>query len=91
MTKYPTSHKVFYVDNPNNYQRTKMNNNFYPTQLDFLEGKISPTWIQAEKMKILEEQQNKLRKSLFKRWDLQEKKIESLEKSLEELTQLIKK
>jgi len=47
-------------------------------QMDLFEGKLFPEFIHAEKIRALEEQQNNLRRGLFKRWNEQEKKIESL-------------
>ena len=43
-------------------------------QLDLSEGKLFPEFIQAEKIRLLEEKQETLRRGLFRRWNEQEKK-----------------
>lgn len=58
-------------------------------QMDLFEGKLFPEFIQAEKIRALEQQQNTLRRGLFKRWNEQEKKIQSLSESLEKLVKLL--
>jgi hypothetical protein len=43
-------------------------------QMDLFEGKLFPEFIQAEKIRVLEQQQDTLRRGLFKRLKEQEKK-----------------
>jgi hypothetical protein len=47
-------------------------------QLDLFEGQLFPEFVNSEKIRLLEESQNNLRRGLFKRWSEQEKKIDTL-------------
>jgi len=60
-------------------------------QMDLFEGKLFPEFIHAEKIRVLEEKQENLRRGLFKRWNDQEKKINTLTESLEKLVKLLEK
>lgn len=60
-------------------------------QLDLFEGKISLEVIHGEKIRLLEEKQEKLRKGLFRRWNDQEEKIKEFSKTLSQLLVLLEK
>ena len=47
-------------------------------QLDLFDGFISAEFVHGEKIRRLEEQQNNLRKGIFRRWKEQEDKIQTL-------------
>lgn len=60
-------------------------------QLDLFDGKLFPEFIYAEKIRDIEENQTKLRKSLFGRWSEQEKKINTLTDQVGELLDILSK
>ena len=60
-------------------------------QLDLFDGFISAEFVQGEKIRKLEEQQNNLRKGIFRRWKEQEGKIQSLSESLSQVLHLLEK
>ncbi len=60
-------------------------------QLDMFEGKLFPEFKQSEKIRILEEKQETLRRGLFRRWDEQEKKIQTLSEALSRVITILEK
>jgi len=60
-------------------------------QLDLFDGFISAEFVHGEKIRKLEEQQNNLRKGIFRRWKEQEGKIQSLSESLAQVLALLEK
>jgi hypothetical protein len=60
-------------------------------QLDLFDGCLSVEWIHGEKIRKLEDQQNNLRKGLFRRWKEQEGKIQTLSESLSQVLKLLEK
>lgn len=60
-------------------------------QMDLFEGCLSVEWIHGEKIRKLEEQQNNLRKGIFRRWKEQEEKIQSLTDSFSQVLELLGK
>lgn len=60
-------------------------------QMDMFEGCISSEFIHGERIKKLEEQQNNLRRGIFRRWKEQEDKIQSLAQSLSQVLKLLEK
>lgn len=58
-------------------------------QLDLFEGKLFPEFIQAEKIRLLEEKQETLRRGLFRRWNEQEKKITTLSIQLTQVLDIL--
>ncbi len=58
-------------------------------QLDLFEGKLFPEFIQAEKIRVLEEKQETLRRGLFRRWNDQEKKITTLTTQLTQVLDIL--
>lgn len=63
----------------------------FEKQLDMFDGKVFPEFIQGEKIRHLEERQEALRKSLFGRWNEQEKKIKTLSESLATVLGILEK
>jgi len=59
------------------------------SQLDMFNTKLFPEFYQAERIRQLEEQQDKLRKGLFRRWNDQEKKIKDIQQNLDNLLSLL--
>lgn len=60
------------------------------TKLDFFENKIFPESVQGEKIRLLEEKQEKLRRGLFKRWNTQEQKINALSENIYNILKILK-
>jgi len=60
-------------------------------QLDMFDGPITADFLHGEKIRRLEEQQNNLRKGIFRRWKEQEDKIQSLSDSLSQVLALLEK
>lgn len=60
-------------------------------QLDMFDGPITADFLHGEKIRKLEEQQNNLRKGIFRRWKEQEDKIQSLSESLSQVLALLEK
>lgn len=58
-------------------------------QLDMFEEQSFPEFITIQKIMKLEEQQNNLRRGMFKRWNEQEKKIETLSSHLNQLVGIL--
>lgn len=58
-------------------------------QMDLFEGMLFPEFIQAEKIRVLEEQHHNLRRGLFKRWNQQEKKITNLNEQLTKILDIL--
>ena len=58
-------------------------------QMDLFEGMLFPEFIQAEKIRVLEEQHHSLRRGLFKRWNQQEKKITNLNEQLTKILDIL--
>lgn len=63
----------------------------YPKQLDLFDGVNFPFFSYNEKIRLIEEKQENLRKGLFRRWDQQEKKIKALSESLNQVLNLLGK
>ncbi len=60
-------------------------------QLDMFEGKLFPEFSQGEKIRILEEKQENLRRGIFRRWNEQEGKIKILSESLSNVLNILEK
>jgi len=60
-------------------------------QLDMFEGRLFPEFVQSEKIRLLEERQETLRRGLFRRWNDQEKKIKTLTESLSNVLSILEK
>ena len=60
-------------------------------QMDMFEGKLFPEFVHGEKIRLLEEKQETLRRGLFRRWNEQEKKIKTLSESLSNILNLLGK
>jgi len=58
-------------------------------QMDLFEGKLFPEFIHAEKIRVLEEKQETLRRGLFRRWNEQEKKITTLTTQLTQVLDIL--
>ena len=55
------------------------------------EGKLFPEFSQGEKIRILEEKQENLRRGIFRRWNEQEGKIKILSESLSNVLNILEK
>ncbi len=60
-------------------------------QMDMFDGCITADFVHGEKIRKLEEQQNNLRKGIFRRWKEQEDKIQTLSESLTQVLNLLGK
>jgi len=60
-------------------------------QMDMFDGPITADFLHGEKIRRLEEQQNNLRKGIFRRWKEQEDKIQTLSESLTQVLKLLER
>lgn len=60
-------------------------------QIDMFEGLLTHESFQLEKLLILEGQQEKLRKGIFRRYGEQEKRIKKLSENVDQLINLLEK